>query len=101
MGFTICAVSTYRIQIITRIILSRPVYVAMQSVVVHHDTYTPRDHKAVLAAYEEAYRKFRDGQQMRPKTWSGSVVKAMTSMDYMGGRQNLRPFVEAAGYKLS
>ncbi|MEJ5081396.1 nitroreductase family protein [Ochrobactrum sp. MYb379] len=71
-----------------------------QSVVLHENTYNTDEGGEILADYEEAYLSFRSGQRMRPRTWAASVVEAMTSMDYMGGRQNLRRFVEKAGYKL-
>ncbi len=71
-----------------------------QSVVLHHDLYDQDSHTGAIEGYEQAYLTFREGQGMREKTWTGSVVEAMTSMDYMGGRQHLRAFVETVGYRL-
>lgn len=71
-----------------------------QSVVLHHDRYDHDSHTGAIEGYEQAYLTFREGQGMREKTWTGSVAEAMTSMDYMGGRQHLRGFVDQAGYKL-
>ncbi|RFQ11447.1 NADPH-dependent oxidoreductase, partial [Pseudomonas sp. ATCC 13867] len=38
---------------------------------------------------------------MSEKTWQGAVLASTTSMDYMGGRENLRAMVEEKGFKLS
>lgn len=71
-----------------------------QSVVLHHNGYDRDGYQATLDGYEAACSTFRESQGMRPRSWTGSVTESMTSMDYMGGRENLRPFVEKAGYKL-
>ncbi|MDO5620698.1 MAG: nitroreductase family protein [Paracoccus sp. (in: a-proteobacteria)] len=71
-----------------------------QSVVLHHNGYNHNSYHEALGGYEAAYQTFREGQGMKPKTWTSSVHESMTSMDYMGGREKLRDFATKTGFKL-
>jgi len=71
-----------------------------QSAVVHDNGYQQDRYRPYLDGYEEAYRRFRNSQQMSPETWQSSVQEAATSMAYMGGRQDLRDMVTERGFKL-
>lgn len=71
-----------------------------QPMVLHHNQYNQDKYRAYLKDYEEAYQAFRISQNMRAKTWLDSVVESATSMDYLGGRVNLRETVSERGFKL-
>lgn len=71
-----------------------------QPVVLHYNQYEQGRYRAYLDEYETAYQAFRARQNMSTKTWTGSVVESATSMDYMGGRENLRQTVQLRGFKL-
>lgn len=71
-----------------------------QPMVLHHNRYEQGRYRAYLKNYEEAYQTFRLRQNMSVKTWQGSVVESATSMEYMGGRENLRETVMRRGFKL-
>lgn len=71
-----------------------------QPMVLHHNQYNQDKYRAYLKDYEEAYQAFRISQNMSAKTWQGSVVESATSMDYLGGRVNLRETVSERGFKL-
>ncbi|MBK4994871.1 NADPH-dependent oxidoreductase [Pseudomonas sp. S37] len=43
---------------------------------------------------------FRSQQKMSPKTWKAALHNSMTSMEYMGGRKDLRETVTQRGFKL-
>jgi nitroreductase len=71
-----------------------------QPVVLHLNGYHQNRFREFLDGYEEAYRQFREAQNMTPKTWQGSVHEAATSMAYMGGREKLRDMVTEQGFHL-
>lgn len=71
-----------------------------QPMILHHNQYEQGRYRAYLKDYEEVYQAFRLRQNMRAKTWVGSVVESATSVDYMGGRENLRKTVMDRGFKL-
>lgn len=72
-----------------------------QPVVLHHNRYDQERYKQYLEGYEAACLQFRQSRDMSEKTWQGAVLASTTSMDYMGGRENLRAMVEEKGFKLS
>jgi len=69
-------------------------------VVLHHNCYDPEGYRSYLEGYEEAYRRFREEQGMRPRPWQAAVHESTTSMAYMGGRENLREMVTKRGFGL-
>lgn len=69
-----------------------------QSVVAHHNFYSPCDLNAHVRSYEETFHAFREGLGMKDKTWKQAVQGAATSLDYMDGRQNLRATLEERGF---
>lgn len=71
-----------------------------QPMILHYNQYDQGRYRDYLKDYEEAWQAFRVRQHMRAKTWQGSVVESATSIDYMGGRENLRDTVMARGFKL-
>jgi len=71
-----------------------------QPMVLHYNHYQQDRYRSYLEGYENAYQAFRRRQNMRDKTWAGSVVDSATSMDYLGGRINLRETVMQRGFKL-
>ncbi|OZI55207.1 nitroreductase family protein [Bordetella genomosp. 5] len=68
--------------------------------VLHHNGFQKDRYRAYLDGYEAAYLKFRQEQNMKPKSWQSSVREAATSMSYMGGREHLREMVTEQGFKL-
>lgn len=72
----------------------------VQAMVLHHNQYVQNTYKEHIASYESALHKFRTERNMSEKTWQEAITTSMTSMDYMGGRQNLKEMVTAKGYKL-
>ncbi|MBW9401016.1 NADPH-dependent oxidoreductase [Leclercia sp. EC_58] len=72
-----------------------------QPMVLHYNHYQQDCYRSYLEGYENAYQAFRRRQNMRDKTWAGSVVDSATSMDYLGGRINLRETVMQRGFKLT
>lgn len=71
-----------------------------QPVVLHHNKYQQGRYKQFLQNYEVVCETFRSQQNMRPKTWQDAVYESATSMDYMGGREELRETVQIRGFKL-
>lgn len=71
-----------------------------QAAVLHHNGYQLDSYRPHLDGYEDAYLRFRQDRGMTEKTWQGSVQAYATSMDYMGGRQNLRDMVTQQGFAL-
>lgn len=71
-----------------------------QPVVLHHNSYNHGRYREYLERYEQACLEFRTTQGMKPKSWQGAVHEGATSMDYMGGRENLREMVTTQGFKL-
>ncbi|NQE65366.1 nitroreductase family protein [Caulobacter sp. RHG1] len=71
-----------------------------QSVMLHENRYDSEGFKAKLDSYEDAYRAFREGQNMRPRSWQDAVHESATSMAYMSGRADLRDMVTARGLTL-
>ena len=71
-----------------------------QEAVLHHNGFQPDRYREYLDGYEAAYLQFRSSQKMRPTTWQQAVQAYATSMDYMGGRENLREMVTGQGFKL-
>lgn len=70
-----------------------------QSVVLHHNRYDFERSMAGLEAYEDEFRKFREGQGSAQWTWKESVVYS-NQPEYMDGRENLRQAVVERGFKL-
>lgn len=71
-----------------------------QDAILHHNSYDTNRHREHLDAYEDAYRKFREKSGMNMKTWHEAVREAMTSIEYMGGREKLRDMVTKRGFGL-
>ncbi|MEB2400823.1 MAG: nitroreductase family protein [Alcaligenaceae bacterium] len=71
-----------------------------QAAVLHYNGYQQDRYREHLDGYEAAYLQFRAAQNMRPTTWRQAVQDSATSMDYMGGRENLREMVVNQGFKL-
>lgn len=71
-----------------------------QGAVLHLNGYRTDRFQEFLGDYENAYRDFRQAQQMKPGSWQDSAVAAATSMEYMGGRQALRDVVTGHGFEL-
>lgn len=71
-----------------------------QPMVLHHNQYAKGRYLDYVDGYEKANQAFRNAQDMSPKTWQGAIHSSMTSMDYMGGRQELREMVTQQGFKL-
>lgn len=69
-----------------------------QSVVVHQDRYEKRDIDRYIPDYEKVFHFFREELGMKNKTWKQGVQVAATSINYMDGRQNLRPSLEEYGF---
>lgn len=71
-----------------------------QAAVLHYNGYQSEKYREHLDDYEAAYLQFRSSQRMRPTTWQQAVQAYATSMDYMGGRENLRDMVTRQGFVL-
>ena len=71
-----------------------------QAAVLHHNGYQQDRYREHLEGYEAAYLQFRASQNMRPRTWQQSALASATSMDYLGGRENLREMVTRQGFML-
>jgi nitroreductase len=71
-----------------------------QPMVLHHNRYSQGRYLDYLTGYEQASLDFRHVQGMSEKTWQGAIHASMTSMEYMGGRQDLREMVVQQGFKL-
>lgn len=71
-----------------------------QAAVLHYNGYQKNRYRACLDGYEDAYLRFRQAQDMKPRTWRESVQEAATSMAYMGGREHLLDMVAGQGFKL-
>ncbi|MGA8136641.1 MAG: nitroreductase family protein [Pseudomonas gingeri] len=71
-----------------------------QPVVLHYNRYSQDGYRDYVEDYEEACQEFRTQQNMSTKTWKGALHNSMTSMEYMGGRRELREMVEGKGFKL-
>lgn len=71
-----------------------------QAVVLHHNRYDQNRYRDYVPGYETASQQFREKRRMKNKTWQGAIHEAMTSMDYMGGREKLRDMVTQQGFKL-
>ena len=71
-----------------------------QPMVLHYNHNEQGRYRAYLDDYEAACQAFRTSQRMSSKSWAGAVVESATSMDYMGGRENLRSTVQMRGFKL-
>lgn len=71
-----------------------------QPMVLHHNQYEQGRYRDYLDDYENAYKAFRSSQNMSTKTWVGAVIESATSIDYMGGREQLRETLTERGFKL-
>lgn len=71
-----------------------------QPMVLHYNQYSRERYRDHIENYEKVFLDFRTAQSMKPKVWQDSVYESATSMDYMGGRENLRETVQARGFKL-
>lgn len=70
-----------------------------QSLVLHRERYqaaTPRD----IAAYDEAMRAFRAGQQMSDVDWSRQVADRVRSAKSLMGRDVMRATLQSMGFAL-
>lgn len=72
----------------------------VQAMVLHHNQYNQNIYQKHIESYESAMHEFRQKQNMSDKTWKEAVSVSSTSMDYMGGRENLRSLVINKGFKL-
>lgn len=71
-----------------------------QPVVLHYNRYNQGGYRDFVQGYEQACQDFRTQQKMSPKTWKAALYNSMTSMEYMGGRKDLRETVTEKGFKL-
>jgi len=71
-----------------------------QPVVLHYNRYNQDGYRDFVQGYEQACQDFRSQQKMSPKTWKAALHNSMTSMQYMGGRKDLREMVTEKGFKL-
>ena len=70
-----------------------------QSVVLHHERYSPAA-AADIAAYDEAAREFRLDQAMSDIAWSRQAASRVRGADSLMGRHALRETLQAMGFAL-
>jgi nitroreductase len=71
-----------------------------QKAVLHYNGYDKTSWIEEVPAYEKAFLKFRQDNNLRPQTWQDAVRFSSNDMTYMEGRQNLRQTLEDQGFEL-
>ena len=71
-----------------------------QSVVVHHERYTPTDDIPGIAAYDETLRQFQAAQGIPTIGWREAVLNRLGSARALNGRDKLIEALRGLGFGL-
>lgn len=72
-----------------------------QSVVLHHDRYSPPDHEAAqLAFYDEVFRAHEEIQHRPAAKWTERHRDRYASLEYLAGRDKLMAMLRKLGFVL-